>query len=473
MAYTEIHPIKATLKKALDYIMADSKTDGGRLLSAFGVTTETADLEMGFTLSQARRQGNNLAHHLIQSFAPGEATPEQAHEIGRQLADEVLQGKYEYVIATHTDTGHINNHIIFCAASFVDKKKYNSNKKSLNAIRRISDKLCRENDLSVILQGEKEEHGRIEYTDIDTGKRRTRPAQVRGKSRAEYRADISRSSYRGRLRATIDSAIKVSSDFDGVLTMLKAAGYEIKHGKYLSCRAPGQNRFIRVKSLGENYSEQRIKERITNKSKAMDIKDMKIENPNSVNLMVDIENSIKAQESKGYEIWAKRFNIKQKAATLNYLIKHGINTFDDLQEKYITCAETTEQAREALKEVEREMSTIAVLIKNVNIVEKTKDAYGAYKRLPEGNAKDKFRRAHDAEIILHEAASRALRAAGYTAPPDISLLENMSARLAKTKSVLYCEYIRQKNKLKKVEMIKCNVNSMLAPTYGRKIVPER
>ena len=125
------------------------------LVSSFGCSYETADIEFEMLLAQAMQKGNNLAHHLIQSFAPGEATPEQAHEIGRRLADEVLQGKYPYVLTTHIDKGHVHNHIIFCAVDMVNCRKYVSNKQSYSFIRRTSDRLCREQGLSVVKPGQR------------------------------------------------------------------------------------------------------------------------------------------------------------------------------------------------------------------------------------------------------------------------------------------------------------------------------
>ena len=144
MAVTKIHPIKSTLKKALDYIENPAKTDEKMLVSSFACAYETADIEFELLLSQAMQKGNNLAHHLIQSFARGETTPEQAHEIGRQLADEVLQGKYPYVLTTHIDKGHIHNHVIFCAVDMVNQRKYVSNRQSYAYIRRTSDRLCKD-----------------------------------------------------------------------------------------------------------------------------------------------------------------------------------------------------------------------------------------------------------------------------------------------------------------------------------------
>ena len=150
MAITKIHPIKVNLKKALDYIENPDKTDDKMFVSSYGCSYETADIEFQMLLDQAFKKGNNLAHHLIQAFEPGETTPEQVHEIGRQLADEVLGGKYPYVITTHIDKGHLHNHIIFCAVDMANQRKYISNKQSYAYIRRTSDRLCRENGLSVV-----------------------------------------------------------------------------------------------------------------------------------------------------------------------------------------------------------------------------------------------------------------------------------------------------------------------------------
>ncbi len=184
MAVTKIHPIKSTLKKALDYIENPVKTDEKILVSSFACSYETADIEFELLLSQAMQKGNNLAHHLIQSFAPGETTPEQAHEIGRQLADEVLQGKYPYVLTTHIDKGHVHNHIIFCAVDMVNQRKYVSNRQSYAYIRRTSDRLCKEHGLSVVM-----------------------PGQDRGKSYAEWDAHRKGTSWKAKLKAAIDAAI--------------------------------------------------------------------------------------------------------------------------------------------------------------------------------------------------------------------------------------------------------------------------
>ena len=204
MAVTKIHPIKSTLKKALDYIENPAKTDEKMLVSSFACSYETADIEFELLLSQAMQKGNNLAHHLIQSFAPGETTPEQAHEIGQQLADEVLQGKYPYVLTTHIDKGHVHNHIIFCAVDMVNQRKYVSNRQSYAYIRRTSDRLCKEHGLSVVM-----------------------PGQDRGKSYAEWDAHRKGTSWKAKLKAAIDAALPQAKDFDDFLRLLQEQGYEI------------------------------------------------------------------------------------------------------------------------------------------------------------------------------------------------------------------------------------------------------
>ncbi len=384
MAVTKIKPIKSTLSKALDYIQNPDKTDEKVLVSSFGCSYETADIEFGFTLSQALEKGNNLAHHLIQAFEPGEVDYEKAHEIGRQLADAVTKGQHEYVLTTHIDKGHIHNHIIFCAVNFVDHHKYNSNKRSYYGIRNMSDKLCRENGLSVVVPNK----------------------GSKGKHYAEYQAEKTGTSYKGKLKIAVDTLIPQVSSFEELLSRLQAAGYEIKTGKYISCRAPGQERFTRLKTLGADYTEETIRERIEGK-RTRAAKIPKQAEQRGVSLLIDIENSIKAQESRGYEQWAKIHNLKQAAKTMNFLSEHKIEQYADLTAKIAEVTAASEQAADSLKEVEKRLSDMAVLIKNVTTYQKTKPVYEAYKKAKD---KGKYKAAHESDIILFETAARAIKA---------------------------------------------------------------
>ena len=433
MAVTKIKPIKSTLSKALDYIENPDKTDGKMLISSFGCSYETADIEFGYTLSQALDKGNNLAFHLIQSFAPGEVDYEKAHEIGKQLADAVTKGQHEYVVTTHIDKGHIHNHIIFCAVNFVDHRKYNSNKRSYYGIRNMSDKLCRENGLSVVVPGK----------------------GSKGKSYAEYQAEKTGTSWKGKLKIAVDALIPQVSSFEELLQRLQAAGYEIKPGKYVSCRAPGQERFTRLKTLGADYTEEAIRERIAGRrTKAAKAP----REQRGVSLLIDIENSIKAAQSKGYEQWAKIHNLKQAAKTMNFLTENKIEQYADLVSRIEEMAAESGQAADALKNAEKRLAEMAVLIKNVSTFQKTKPAYDAYRK---ARNKDSYRAAHEREIILHEAAAKALKAAGVSKLPNLTALQSEYEKLQEQKEALYADYGRLKKQVKEYDVIKQNIDSIL------------
>ena len=430
MAVTKIKPIKSTLKKALDYIQNPNKTDGKMLVSSFGCSYETADIEFGFTLSQALDRGNNLAHHLIQSFEPGEVDYEKAHEIGKQLADAVTKGQYEYVLTTHIDKGHIHNHIIFCAVNFVDYHKYVSNKRTYYGIRNISDRLCRENGLSVLVP---EKGGK-------------------GKNYAVYKKE---KTAKAKLKLAVDTLIPQVSDFEELLARLQAESFTIKRGKYVSCLVPGQERFTRLKTLGADYTEEAIRERIEGK-RTRTAKAPKTER--GVSLLIDIENSIKAAQSRGYEQWAKIHNLKQAAKTMNFITEHKIEQYTDLTAKIAEIQTESEQAADALKSAEKRLADMAVLIKNVSTFQKTKPAYDAYRK---ARNKDSYRAAHEREIILHEAAAKALKAAGVSKLPNLTALQSEYEKLQEQKEALYADYGRLKKQVKEYDVIKQNIDSIL------------
>ena len=433
MAVTKIKPIKSTLKKALEYIQNPDKTDDKMLVSSFGCSYETADIQFAFTLSQALDKGNNLAHHLIQSFEPGEVSFEKAHEIGKQLADAVTKGRYEYVLTTHIDKGHVHNHIIFCAVNFVDYHKYNSNKRSYYGIRNISDRLCYENGLSVITP----EKGR------------------KGKSYIEYQTAKTGTNWKGKLKETVDLLIPQIKDFEELLEKLQASGYEIKRGKYVSCRAPGQERFTRLKTIGSDYTEESIKKRIAG-TKIRTGK--KLTQENGISLLIDIENNIKAQQSAGYEHWAKIHNLKQAAKIMNFLTENNIKQYEDLIKKIDGLILDSEQTADSLKQAEKKLSDMAVLIKNISTYQKTKDIYRGYIK---AKNKEAYKHKHESSLILYEAATKALKDAGIKTLPNITALQKEYSALQKHKEVLYSDYGKLKSKVKEYQKIKQNVDTIL------------
>jgi len=445
MAVTKIKPVKTGLKQRVEYIQNPAKTDGKMLVSSFGCAYETADKEFEITLSQALDKGNNLAHHLIQSFEPGESTPEQAHEIGKRLADEITKGRHEYVLTTHIDKGHIHNHLIFCAASFIDHKKYISNKKSYYEIRAVSDRLCKEYSLSVV-----------------------KPGQDKGKSYAEYAADRDGGgSWKSKLKKTIDLIIPQSKDFEDFLKRLEATGHEIKRGAYISVRAQGQERFTRTKTLGADYTEEAIKGRIggtyartIENITARPAKRVYTRPAPGVSLIVDIDNCVKAQQSAGFERWLKIQNLKEAAKTLNFLTENNLLQYGDLEAKTDEVAAAFYAAAEALQAAEQRLADMAALMKHIQNYQQTKPIYDGMK-----TAKDKaaYRREHESAIILHEAAARALkpRVGEDKKLPNLDKLQAEYARLTDNKNALRAEYGKLKREAQEYGIVKRNVDSIL------------
>ena len=464
MAYTEIHPIKSTLDKALAYICNQEKTDGKILISSFGCSYETADIEFTFTLSQTKmRKGDNLAHHLIQSFDPGETTPEQAHEIGMKLADAVTGGQYEYVLSTHIDKGHIHNHILFCAANFVEHKKYHSNKKTLYQIRNANDALCREYNLSTIIPDKAHGLGQIEYTD-ETGHRVTRPAKKWAKSRGEYNAEKQGKSWKAQIRDAIDSYIACSSSFEDMLRRMETDGFSIKRAKYHSYKLPDaapDARFTGGPSLGPEYTDERIAQRIAGFVRVPKTKQGQQRTADGrVNLLIDIANNLKAQESMGYANKLKVINLKESAKTLNYLTEHNILAYEDLQAKIAETEQANDLALTGIKQLEQRLAGMGLLIKNIETYQQTKPIAEGLK-----TAKNKaaYRAQHESSLILYSAAQRALKAAqpaGGKLPSPVALRKEHQ-QLLQEKEALYAQYLKLKQQIKKLDTLKSNVDQIL------------
>ena len=433
MAVTKTHPIKSTLKKAIDYICNPSKTDGSLLISSFGCAAETADIEFAWTRRHAIDKGTNLGRHLIQAFEPGEVTPEEAHQIGLELAKEILGGKYEFVLTTHIDKGHIHNHLIFNSVSFVDHRKYHSNKRSYYYIRRVSDRLCKEHGLSVIV-----------------------PSPDKGKSYVEHTAALTGTSYKAKLKETVDRLIPASRDFEDLLLRLQAEGYEIKRGKFVSCRAPGQERFTRLKTLGVDYTEDSIAARINGRSRpSRQVRPR----DDRISLLIDIQNNIMAQQSAGYAHWAKVNNLKQAARTMNFLTEHGIQSYAELEAILEGFSSKMQSAGNEIKAIDQRMSELKLIRKYAETYRQLKPVYDRYRK---SRDKEKFLQGHESEIILFEAAARELRSMGAVPIPVAEKIEQEQAELSERQKERAAELSAARRESKEYETIKKNVDMLLA-----------
>ena len=417
MAVTKIKPIRGTVNKALAYILDPQKTDDAFYVSSYGcAASDAAAKEFEWTRNLAVQQGMQmpkvLARHLIQSFDIGEVTPEEAHEIGKQLADEWLKGKYEYVIATHIDKGHCHNHIIFNAVNYVDFHAYRSNKRTYRELRQLSDEICKEHGLSVIP-----------------------PSQNKGMDYKEYTEAKRGTSWKQKLKQTIDRLVITAKDYDDFLRLMREAGYEIKTGKYISFRAEGQERFTRSKTIGENYTEERIKERIR---------------------LID---------SKGYEHKAKLTILKEAARTLNYLTENNLLQYADLEKKVEDVHGSYDRTGKELKGVEGRLREVQPLIKNISNYQRLKPVYDAFQK-----AKDKpsFKAKHEAELVIFEAARSTLLAMkGDEKLPSLKTLQAEQQRLLEEQQRLYDERAKLKKEARMIDTLKANVDDFLKPNAER------
>ena len=434
MAVTKTHPIKSTLKAAIDYICNPEKTDGKLLVSSYGCAAETADIEFAWTRRHAIDKGTNLGRHLIQAFQPGEVTPEQAHEIGMELAKEILGGKYEFVLTTHIDKDHVHNHLIFNAVSFTDHKHYHSNKRSYHYIRRTSDRICKEHGLSVII-----------------------PGQAKGKSYIEHQAAQAGTSYKAKLKAAIDRLIPASADFEDLLLRLQREGYEIKRGKYVSCRASDQERFTRMKTLGVDYTEEAITARIAGRSRPS--RQPKQRN-GRISLLVDIQNNIKAQQSAGYRRWATIENLKRIADTSNFLTEHGIGSYEELLDRCEAASASVAQLKADLRDTGAKVDELTLKMKHVATYRQLKPIYDRYKA---SRDKEKFLRGHESEIILFEAAARECKRLGAVPLPATERMQEEMDELNARKAVLKADLQKAQCDERDYAAIQRNVEDFLSP----------
>ena len=439
MAVTKIIPIRSTIDKSVEYICNPSKTEECKYIHSENCFPQTAGIEFEIYLQKARAGGNTIGRHLIQSFAPRETTPEQAHEIGKKLAAEILGGQYAYVMSTHVDRDHIHNHFVWCAVNIETHTKYRSNKTTYHKIQEVSDRLCAENSLSVIT----EKSGR------------------RGKGYTEYQAEQQGMSWKAKLREVIDDHIVSSADYNDFLQRMQDTGYEIKHDKYISFRAPGQERFTRGKTIGDDYVEERIKERLQSKK---DAKYAPNRDSNFIRQVIDIESNEKIKSSPGYLQWTKVQNLKISSQTLIYLEEHGMKNIDEFNQRYEKSIEKFSAANNVLSATDARIKILEELQKQLRIYGQTKDNYKIYNAAKD---KDKFLRENssaESNLMIHAAAKKHfddyVKKYGKPLPSMKTVVEEITSLKASRKQQ-YMEYSAAKTERDNMLKLAVNLQSLL------------
>lgn len=451
MAITKIHAIKATLPKAIKYITNPHKTDDQILVSTFACGVETAPYDFNFALSRTKQSDPNKAFHLIQAFAPGEVSYDEAHQIGIELADKLLEGKYSYVISTHIDKGHIHNHIIFCAADNIEHKKYNDCKRTYYHIRELSDNLCKEHNLSVI-----------------------NPSQNKGKSYKEWQAEKNGNSLKSILRKDIDDAINSCSSYEDFIALMKAKGYEIKgkdltdsNLKYISFRPLDRERFIRgsIRSFGADYTRERINERIEEKKaqrakKKVSFAKKKLTTNYSRKELIDTSQG-KFQQSPGLNHWANIQNLKIAASSYA-----SADSIEDLEDKISSKSTLAKTARQSLIDTEHQLKELGEILKYANDYQTNKVYNFRYKKSKDPDA---YFRSHETELILFEGAKNMLKRFGIN-PKNFNLeqLQTDYNTLQAKKTELQKTYKSAEKKVADLNRKLANINQYLQQEHTTK-----
>jgi hypothetical protein len=441
--------IASCLVDRTDYAINPVKTNDGKYISSYECDPKTVQGE--FLLSKriysditGREQANDvIAYQIRQSFKPGEITPEFANKIGYELALKFTKGNHAFIVATHIDKAHIHNHIIYNSTSLDCTRKFRDFLGSGKVVRKISDRICLENGLSII---ENPKRGKNHY--------------------GKWLGDKKPITHSEKLRNTIDEILsKNPTNFDVFLSQMEHAGYSIKQGKYLAFKNNDQKKFIRLRSLGEGYTEEEIRAVINEEKPFANRKRATVKSQSPVNLLVDIQAKLQAGKGAGYERWAKIFNLKQMAQTMNYLTENNLLEYEDLEKKAQTITDNFNQLSIQIKEAENRMAEIGNLKTHIINYSKTRDTYTDYRKA--GYSK-KFYKEHTADLLLHKAAKAAFDEIEGKKLPTVKALQMEYSVLLSEKKKAYVKYHSIKKEMKNILIAKANVDRLLGEGISEK-----
>ena len=431
------------IRNVIGYVSNPKKTHQGELVTGFGCNPETADgefllMKREYIAQTGRLRGKDdvIAYHLRQSFVPGEITPEEANRIGCELASRFTHGQHAYVVATHEDRRHVHSHIIISAVNLDCDRKFRNFWGSSKAIRRLSDTLCIQNGLSIIEQ-----------------------PKGHSKSYNKWLGNEAKTSQRDGLREALDAALaRQPKDFEELMTMLQRGGWEVKRGKRIGLKGKGQERFKRLDSLGEDYSEAALRAIIAGEKEHHPREKKTVQPMRQVNLLVDIQAKLQAGKGAGFERWAKVFNLKQMAQTLNYLSENNLMNIEDLMAKTDAAIARVHELQVTIRETEKRMAELHALKGHIINYVKTREVYAAYRMA--GYSK-KFVAEHEQEIKLHQAAKEAFSALGTQKIPKVKEIQAEYDELKEKKKQAYAAYHQAQDEMRQLLTVRANVERIL------------
>lgn len=453
MATTRIMPLHVgkgrtesrAISDIIDYVANPQKTDNGRLVTGYECDSRIADAQFMLAKRQyiaatgrVRGKDDVIAYHVRQSFCPGEITPEKANKAGMDFAKRFTKGKHAFIVCTHIDKAHIHNHIIWSSVNLDCDRKFRNFWGSTKAVRRLSDTICIENGLSII-----------------------EDPQHHGKSYNKWLGDKAKFSHRELLRAAIDNALSQKpKDFDELLKQLQESGFEVsKRGKVYRLKLPDWDKAARMNGLGEGYTQEDLQSIISGNTKHTSQKKpfVSADQP-KVNLLVDIQAKLQEGKGAGYAHWAKVFNLKQMAQTMNYLTEHNLMEYNVFEEKAAAVAAYHSELSAQIKATEKRIAEIATLRTHIINYSKTREVYVAYRKA--GYSK-RFRQEHEKEILLHQTAKNAFDDMKVKDLPKVKELRTEYSKLLEEKKKLYAEYRHSRKEMCELLTAKSNVDRLL------------
>ena len=430
------------LSERINYAKDEDKTADGELVSSYECDPETASSEFAlskreyFTLTGRKQEHDIIAYQIRQSFKPGEITAEEANRIGYEFAERFLKGNHAFIVCTHVNRRHIHNHIIWNSTSLDCTRKFRNFWYSTNAVRKLSDLICIEHELSVIEN-----------------------PKPHGLTYDKWLGNNAKPSHREIVRAVIDDILtKKPADFEAFLKLLEEQGFSVKRGKHLTLMHTDFKKAIRLDSLGDGYTETELRAVLSSEREHTPKKRRNILTLQKNTLLIDIEAKLREGKGVGYERWAKVHNLKQMAQTVNYLREHGLLDYDELKKKSSDATARFNDLSEKIKTAEKRMAEIAVLKTHIINYSKTRDVYTAYRK--SGYSK-KYLAEHESDLILHKAAKKAFDDLGLEKLPTVKGLQTEYAELLKQKKAAYAEYRTARDEMKELLIHKANVEQIL------------
>ena len=393
-----------------------------------------------------------LCYQIRQAFPQGEVTPKEANRIGYETAMRWTKGKYQFFVCTHTDKGHIHNHIYYNSTAYDRSRKFRNFIGSSFALRRLSDRVCLEHALSVVERPKLHSKGRFLHY-------------------GQWQGEVRPPSQKEQIRCAIDTALsKRPADFADFLRRMEAVGFQVVHGRggVISFRAPGHDRAARLRAstLGAGYGREDIQAVIDGKAPTRTAPVRRAPTPRRVNLLIDIQERMRQGKGPAYERWAKVYNLKQMAAALQYLKEQQLYEYDDLAAKTDAATERFHTLAGDIQQTEAELSRVSDLMAAVVQYAKTRPAFDGYKAAKYSR---KYLAEHEAELADYRAAKATMAdLLGGEKLPKMDVLKEKRRQLAARKKALYLEYRKAQQDMRELVAVKGSVDHLRGLTDSQR-----